>query len=309
VGIVKLFTRATLAQCVQNFRAEMRRRGWKPNTTQVRYGRELDRFAAFLGPDTDIRKITADHIRDYLDANQDWAEATTALFVTILNSFFKWLVREEVIDVSPSERIDRPKVPHYSDRKRTKITPDQVDIMLRDCRRWAERIGLHVLAYTAVRRNAASELRWKDVDLDAGKIKFSEKGGKMRTLPIFDELRSVLEAYVLEHGTPGPDEFVIPNRRPTGRLTRSNKIVYLLVKQVAARNGIESTVHAFRRAFAVFFLERYPDQIETLRVMLGHESIATTQIYVDEFNAERALEKIVHLSFGKSAEEDLAVSA
>jgi len=59
---------------------------------------------------------------------------------------------------------------------------------------WQEFLCLTILAYTGVRRDAASRLRWKDVDLDAGTVTFRDKGSKYAERPISDDLVAILRS-------------------------------------------------------------------------------------------------------------------
>ena len=66
--------------------------------------------------------------------------------------------------------------------------------MLGACRNWQEFLCLSVLAYLGPRRGSASRLRWRDVDLAEGTIRFREKGGKVSVKPMPNELLEILRA-------------------------------------------------------------------------------------------------------------------
>ncbi len=125
----------------------------------------------------------------------------------------------------------------------------------------------HILAYLGPRRDSASRLRWRDVDLDEGTVGFKEKGSKVAVKPMPHELHAILRA-AFESGAVGvqPDDYVIPNRRPASvrRKERSNKIIWETVLRVANRVGVKATVHALWRAFAVAFLTGKLGAIESL---------------------------------------------
>lgn len=76
--------------------------------------------------------------------------------------------------------------------ERTKPAPDVR--MLAGTKGWQEFLCLTILAYTGVRRDAASRLRWKDVDLDAGTVTFRDKGSKYAERPISDDLVAILRS-------------------------------------------------------------------------------------------------------------------
>lgn len=286
----------TLGEAIQRYRGEMKRRGYTANS-QNRYGRELQRFAEFVGDTTIVGDINQDMCREFMDRFDNHEPSTVALENTILSGFFAWLVDDDVIPVSPMAKVKRPKVPPLADRVVTRISQDDVLKMLAACESWPERMCLFTLAFTGARRHAASELRWRDIDLDSRTLTLREKGRKAITKPIADQLWQVYQAYLAEH-QPLPTDFVIPNRRPTGNAERSDRIVYNLVKQVAARCGVATHVHALRAAFAVAYLEMNPGQAEALQQLMGHSNVATTFGYLREFNRGKAMETVRSLSFG-----------
>jgi integrase len=101
--------------------------------------------------------------------------------------------------------------------------------------------------------------------------------------PIPDQLAAILRA-ALEHDdvSTGPDDYVIPNRRPSTVQgpERSAKVVWETVRRVAERAGIQAHAHAIRAAFAVHYLETHPGDLEALQALMGHTRSDTTQVYL-----------------------------
>lgn len=290
-----------LSEAIHAYQGEMRRAQFSLNA-QDRYGRELDRFARHAGYDTHVETLEPRHCRSYLDTFNNHAPATVALEHTILSSFFKFLVMDDVLDKNPMDKVRRPKVPAARDRKRTRITTQEVKLMLEACETWPERMCLNTLAYLGVRRTALSNLRWSDVDAKRGVATFLEKGNKRITKPLPNDLKKLWSRYWVSEGPFEEYEWVIPNRQTTGRWdTRSPKFIWNIVKDVAERAGVKAHVHAFRAAFAVHFLRSNPRNIEALRQLMGHSSISTTQGYLDELEGEDAMRVVDTLSFGEAA--------
>jgi Phage integrase family len=69
-------------------------------------------------------------------------------------------------------------------------------------------------------------------------------------------------------------------------------MIWRLVKRVAARVGITAHVHALRAAFAAYYLSLHPGDVEALKELLGHRSIATTQVYLRKFDKATAMERV-----------------
>ena len=61
---------------------------------------------------------------------------------------------------------------------------------------------------------------------------------------------------------------------------------------------MDAHVHALRAAFAVFYLERHPGDVEALKELMGHRSIGTTQVYLRKLDRQRAMERVRDLSWG-----------
>jgi integrase len=117
-------------------------------------------------------------------------------------------------------------VPGSSRSKRAGVKPTDVEKMLAGTDGWQEFLCLSVLAYTGLRRESASRLRWKDVDLVEGTIAVREKGGKHAVKPVSWELVRILYAAVESGGVAcKPADYVIPNRRAATvrRQERSDK--------------------------------------------------------------------------------------
>ena len=293
----------TLGAAVDAYGGEMRRCGWTDNTL-VRYGRQLANFAHEVGRDTRIDHVTVDDCRAYLDAFSDRGcePATIALENTILRGLFKWLVEEETMLVSPMAKVKRPKVPPIADREVVTVSTEEVQRMLQAAESWPEKLCIAVLAFTGARRNAASELRWRDVDLERNVLLLREKGRKAIEKPIPAELLVVLHAFIEDHGMPGPADWVIPNRRHTGRATRSNKVVYCILKDVAKKAEVYAHCHAIRAAFAVRYLEANPGKAEALQQLMGHGNVATTFGYLRRLDRAVAMQSVVSLSFTSNAD-------
>jgi site-specific recombinase XerD len=138
------------------------------------------------------------------------------------------------------------------------------------------------------------------VNLVEGTIRFKEKGSKVATKPMPTELLEILRAAVESSEVAcGPNDYVIPNRRPASarRAERSDKVIWETVKRVAERAGVHSNVHALRRAFAVAFLRSHPGAIESLQALLNRSRIDTTQQYLRALNRMEAMEAVRDLSW------------
>ena len=297
-----------LVRAIDLWIGELARAGRSPKTL-ASYERYLFKFVAQLEqarPDIDARQVTANDCRHFLDGWRGASPATVCSIHSTLNGLFGWLYLEGEVDSNPMVRIARPRRLRPEDLDVVQNTRAEVERMLRGAEDWQEFLCISVLAYLGPRRNAASRLRWRDVDFgEEGTIRFREKGGKAAPKPLPHDLRAIL----LEARSSGlvscrPDDYVIPNRRPASvrRVERSDKIIWETVLRVAERVGVRATTHSLRRAFAVWFLENRPGALEALQALMNHSRIDTTQVYLRAFNRTKAMEAVRDLSWGSGFE-------
>jgi integrase len=292
-----------LSRAIDLWVGELARAGRTPST-RASYERYLFKFVTQLErsrPDVDAREVTTNDCRAFLDRWNGRTASTVCSIHSALSGLFRWLYLEGEIDVNPMVRIPRPRRPRPDDVDVVIVTPGDVERMLRASEDWQELLCMAVLSYLGPRRDSASRLRWRDVDLDAGTIRFREKGSKVSVKPMPHELHGILRSASQSGQVKcGPDDYVIPNRRPGAvrRGERSNKIIWETVLRVAERVGVRATVHALRRAFAVAFLTSHPGAIEALQALMNHARIDTTQVYLRALNRSKAMEAVRDLSWG-----------
>jgi integrase len=292
-----------LAPAIDLWMGELARGGRTPST-RASYQRYLFKLTEQLErsrPDIDARGVTTNDCRQFLDGWIGQSPSTVCSIHSALNGLFRWLYAEGEVDGNPMTRIPRPRRPRAEDVDVVIVTPADVEKMLVGCIDWQEFLCLSVLAYLGPRRDSVSRLRWRDVDLIDGTIRFREKGNKISIKPMPNELREILRAAMESAQVAcGPNDYVIPNRRPASvrRAERSNKIIWETVQRVARRVGVRATVHSLRRAFAVAFLSSHPGAIEALQALMNHSRIDTTQVYLRALNRSQAMEKVRDLSWG-----------
>src|SRR4029077_3379818 len=160
--------------------------------TQRKYRYILEHFCSMfehLTPD----EVTEEHCRRFLIRWMSSSPSTLALHVSILRGFFAFLKRQKIITgPSPMENIDRPRRHNPEDLDIVSVTAREVRLLFDAVETWQELICLGVLCYAGVRRRAASQARWRDVDLETGTIKWREKGGKVITKPNPGQIAALL---------------------------------------------------------------------------------------------------------------------
>ena len=223
--------------------------------------------------------------------------STIALYVSIMRSYFAFLKDEGIIEANPMDPIKRPPRKRPEDLDVVTTSSGDVARMFAACHDWDELLALATVCYLGPRRKAAALLRRGDLDLDKGLVRFHEKGGKVIVKPLPDELRAIyLEAEQAGVWLSSRD-YVIPNRRPTRGKERNPKVVYSIVKRLAARARVDAHPHSLRAAFAVQFDEQKPGHVIALKELLGHARLETTMVYLRRKDKAKAMEEVRDLSW------------
>lgn len=252
----------------------------------VAYRRDLTRFFQWLGE----RRITGLSIKDLADY-AGWlharklAPASIARHLVSLKVFFRYLQLEGVVHENLAELLGSQRL---WQRVPKVLSPQQVNRLFESPKpsdpHWRrDRALLELLYATGCRASELSNLRLRDVHLDEGFCICRGKGNKERVVPLGARAAEALRAY-LEHeraglaaDVPGSTDWVLLSYR--GRRLRRERI-WELLKKYAGRVGAPAEVspHTLRHSFATHMLAGGAD-LRQVQEMLGHASIATTQIY------------------------------
>lgn len=215
---------------------------------------------------------------------------------------------------SPMERMLAPRRLPAESLDVVTLSTDDVRKLLAAAQGWTEKLSVALPAYMGCRRHAAAQLRVKDYDRANKSIRFVEKGGKTIWKPVPDELAEMLEARLSsgvgqsgrssEYGDddlagqgPAPDDYLIPNESGARKAERDDRVIWKAVRRAADRAGVKAHVHSLRAAFAVFYLEQNAGDLEALQPLMGHRSIATTQVYLRRLERGTAMERVRGLSW------------
>lgn len=210
--------------------------------------------------------------------------ATIATYHANLKTFFAWLVEEGVLESSPMERV--PKPIDRPDQIRP-FTQEQVQAIRRAAHTARERAVFCLLLDTGMRVSELCGLHIADVDLSAGAAWIARgKGGKGRSVPFSGETRKAIYSYLKQRGgidvLREEDPLLVAETGPTAGEALGTQGVHRMVQvwgQRAGLSGVRCSPHTFRHTFAVMFL-RAGGNAFTLKAILGHETLSTTQKYV-----------------------------
>ena len=296
-----------LDRALDLYMGDLARRGYSPATRRSYWFKLIKLCDEFKH----VEDVTAEDCARFLDQWSDSSVGTLAHSVTTVKCFFRWAEDQGWIEHSPAEKLKRPRRQAPEELDVITIGAEDVRRMLDACENWHEALCLGVLCYLGPRRRAASQLRWRDVDLNREMVKFREKGRKVITKPLPHVLAALLRYAEASPEVPsGPDNYVIPMQRKQLRSgERDDRMIWRTVHRVGRRVGVKTNVHAFRAAFAVQYLETHIGDLEALQALMGHKRIETTQVYLRRLNREKAMDRVRDLSWGSPRFEATAEEA
>jgi len=254
--------------------------------TVAAYRRDLARFSQWLAG-RDIVRLSIRNLADYVGwlHAKKLAPASIARHIVSLKVFFRYLQLEGVLEDNLAELLGSQKL---WQRVPKVLSPQQIDRLFQSPGRgdpyWRrDRALLELLYATGCRASELSTLQLRDMHLEEGFCMCRGKGGKQRLVPLGGRAAESVRAYVQhERGklaaevSPPPDWVWLSYR---GRRLRRERI-WELLKKYARRVGAppEISPHTLRHSFATHMLAGGAD-LRQVQEMLGHASIATTQIY------------------------------
>ena len=257
------------------------------NKTLEAYGRDLAQLAAFLQARnvSEPRDIDEHCLASFLDSlkKKNYAPTSIERKVSAVRSFIKFLCAERELSRSPLESIPTarhsrrlPKSLDVEEVSRLLDAPDvREDLGLRD------KAMLETLYATGLRVSELVGLRAEDVDIRMGFLRCVGKGDKERVVPLGGMAAQCIGAYTdrvrgtLARGRRSEYLFLTTRGRPMSRV-----MFWKIIRKHAMRAGIKRSIspHMLRHSFATHLLERGAD-LRSIQEMLGHASIATTQVY------------------------------
>ena len=277
-----------------------------PHTCRC-YRKDLEGFEDFLKSSgiylsptggVEIEKVDRIAIRKYLSfLHRRNKKSSIARKISTLRSFFRYLIREQVIPSNPAKSVSTPKVEKtlpttlsVDEAFRLMESPKSILEKSSDASKenaLRDRAILELLYSSGLRVSELVGLNLNQLDLDLGSVRVMGKGRKERIVPVGVKAVEALKAYLEERGVLKGDDPIFINSFG-GRLTARS--VGRLIKKYTRHSGIFRKVspHSLRHTFATHLLDAGAD-IREIQEMLGHSSLSTTQRYT-------------HVSMGKLME-------
>lgn len=236
---------------------------------------------------TNCTKVNVQIIRDFIVElhEQETSAKSQARIISGLKSFYHYLCLEDIIDVNPCDKIERPrlerKLPDTLSIEEINKLIGSIDLSNTHGER--NRTLLETLYSCGLRVSELINLQCSKLFLDEGFLIVLGKGNKERLVPLNKTLVKYLKNYIKlirshQKIAGGHEDFVFLNNRGK-QLTRM--MIFTIVKKQAEKSGIKKNIspHTFRHSFATHLLKGGAD-LRAIQTMLGHESITTTEVYM-----------------------------
>jgi len=240
------------------------------------YKTDLTRFFGWTGKSFDeLARNVGDEYVEHLSLVRKLKPASIRRMIHALSSFYTYCVKNEWMAQNPFDGLQLPKLPEQAPKWIPERELMRIFVALEDvCRErddwisWRNLSVVELLYATGLRRAEAESLNIKDVDFEDRTIRVKGKGKKVRTVRFGGAAREALLTYLEKRGDKGGEALFI-----TERMERI-KNIYRLVRELTGHHP-----HEFRHSMGRHLHVRGMP-IADVQALLGHASVATTQIYV-----------------------------
>lgn len=272
-------------------------RGLSQNTV-IGYRFDIEKFINYLKDSgTALRDVTLPILQQFVADMHDVgiSPRSQARIVSGLKSFFKYLVMAGYTEENPSIMLETPNIglhlPEVLTLEEIDRLENEIDTSTTEgVRNYAI---IETLYGCGLRVSELVNLEISRVFLKDKYLMVNGKGSKERIVPMSDMVIDLISDYLKVRGDvikPGEENVLYLSRRGT-RLTR--QMIFTIIKRLATQAGIKKTIspHTLRHSFATHLLEGGAN-LRAIQQMLGHETIATTEIYL-HIDSTRLKEEIL----------------
>lgn len=275
-------------------------RGLSPNTAG-NYAVDVDHLITFASDNSiSLADITENDISLLLGTLRDMGihARSQARLISGLRAFFKFMRIEGYITTDPTALIEFPylgrSLPDVLSVEEIDSMISAIDTSKNEALR--NEAIIETLYGSGLRVSELTSLRISRLFLEEGYMRVEGKGDKQRLVPLSPRALILIGSYLKQRAQgplkPGNEDILFLNRRGAAM---SRVMVFYVVRDLAAAAGIDKTVspHTLRHSFATHLLEGGAN-LRAIQEMLGHESIATTEIYVHLDRSRLRSELLAH---------------
>ena len=216
---------------------------------------------------TSPQDLTAAELIAWLAGHRQWSQGTRATYHATLRAWFRWLLEYGHRSDDPMTQTGRPKRPRGLPRP---VSDPQILALLGTRMNARTKVMVQLAALAGARVSEVATFRGEMVDLITGTITITGKGEVTRVVPLHEELR--LAAAVMPRRG-----YWFPSHTTPGDPVQARSVSQMLTR-VMRRADVNGTPHALRHWFGSTLVDDGAD-LRTVQALLGHASLATTQIY------------------------------
>ena len=268
--------------------------------TKVAYNSNLLSFKDFVKTNfsiDSIEKISYNEIRSWIVTliEKGNSNRTVNRKVSVLRSYYKFLLKTGIIKSSP---LQNHKVLKTSKNINVPFSEDEIKSVFKggffsdDYRGTLEKTIIAMFYFTGIRRIELINLKEKNVLINEGILKVLGKRNKERLIPILDELITIIKIYIRKK-----NEKIIKNNSSTFFVNKKGKMltesfVYKTVNYYFSMvsSKTKKSPHMLRHSFATHLLDQGAD-LNSIKDLLGHSSLAATQLYIRQIQSLKILQK------------------
>ena len=216
--------------------------------------------------------------------------------VSALKSFFNFLIFENYCQDSPADLIEAPKIgrklPQILNTNEIEKILDGIELNKSQGQR--NRAIIETLYGSGLRVSELVEITLSNIFIKENIIRVNGKGGKQRLVPLGSYSKKFIQIYIDEVRPfeKIKDEDILFLNRNGKKMSRA--MIFTIIRNAAKKVGIKKKIspHTFRHSFATHLLENGAD-LRTIQLLLGHESIITTEIYthLDNKHLKKVMEE------------------
>lgn len=278
----------------------MLERGLSDNTRE-NYVMDVRKLLGYLSDRSiPLREVKLDTLRDFIITLHEMGIAmrSQARIVSGVKGFFRFLTAEKFIDENPSILLETPRSGKHLPEV---LTIEEIDSMIgaidpekKEASR--NRAIIETLYGCGLRVSELTDLEIGKIYFDEGFVMVRGKGSKERVVPMSETAIECIRDYMSDRLSlpivKGEENYLFLNRSGH-RLTR--QMIFTIIKRLAREVGIKKNIspHTLRHSFATHLLEGGAN-LRAIQQMLGHESIATTEIYLHIDRSRLRTEILLH---------------
>lgn len=279
---------------VENFLDYLKTDRGYSDETLISYGGDLKKFAQYMQrTDSEItwESVDRDLVREWMAELIEMGErpASVKRRLSAIRSFYRFLKRNGVVEVNPAAEVTGPKKPHTLP---TFLREEEIDRLFDIVNfgdtpdGFRDRLILLTFYNTGIRLAELVGLNVEDVDLDSGQMRVFGKRRKERIVPFGKELTENLRTYIYNMRAKTLDEQKQPLFTSAGKRIKRSYVQHMVHERLGAVTTLKKkSPHVLRHTFATVMLNHGAD-LESIKELLGHESLSTTAIYAHTTFAE-----------------------